>query len=137
MVASGVVGAGVVSRLRQRDWRAALWWASPLVAPLVWMTANRLLAGHWMPNTGVAKSHFYLPGFDWAYWWSTVGDNLKQAVTRLFYADASPLVWPRAVRYLWLIGALRILWWARRERRWLEGALVIAAPFLLVLAVRM
>jgi len=130
-----VVGAGVVPRLRQRDWRSALWWASPLVAPLVWLTANRLFAGHWMPNTGVSKSHFYLPGFDGSYWWSTVGDNAKQAITRLFYSDASPLVWPRLVRYLWLIGALRILWWARRERRWGVGVLVIASPFLLVLAV--
>jgi hypothetical protein len=44
-------------------------------------------------------------------------------------------VWPKLVVVLWPIGAARILWWARRERRWLAAALVLGAPFALLLAV--
>jgi 4-amino-4-deoxy-L-arabinose transferase-like glycosyltransferase len=130
-----VVGVCAVQRLAHRDWRAALWWLSPLVAPLVWLTANRVFAGHWAPNTGVAKSHFYLPGFDWTYWTDTVIDHSRDALTRFFYSNRSPFVWPRFVWYLWLAGAFRIAWWAKRERRYLVGTLLVIAPFLLVFAV--
>src|SRR5688500_3931997 len=58
-----VVAVAVVQRARKREWRAAALWALPVVPPLLWLLANKLLAGNFMPNTGVAKSHFYLPGF--------------------------------------------------------------------------
>lgn len=129
------VGVAVIQRLRQRDVRAAAWWAAPLVAPVAWLAANKLLAGHLMPNTGVAKSHFYLPGFDWTYWWTAVTTQSGQMLRRLFWQPDSPLVWPRLVAVLWLVGALRVAGWARRERRRLVGALVVASPFALSLAV--
>src|SRR4051812_13427933 len=53
MIVVGITGVAAVNRLRQRDLRAAAWWMSPLIAPLLWLGANKLFAGHWMPNTGV------------------------------------------------------------------------------------
>ena len=135
MLVGLAVGVAVIQRLRQRDVRAAAWWAAPLVAPLAWVTANKLLAGNFMPNTGVAKSHFYLPGFDWTYWWTAVTTQSGQMLRRLFWQADSPLVWPRVVAGLWIVGALRVVSWARRERRRLVGALVVASPFALILAV--
>ncbi|MDX2087477.1 MAG: hypothetical protein SFX73_06495 [Kofleriaceae bacterium] len=135
MIVGGVVGICAVARLRQRDWRAALWWLSPLVAPLLWISANKLFAGNWFPNTGVAKSHFYLPGFDWTYWQDAVSSQSKKAMSRLFFADETPFVWPRFFRYLWLLGSAKIMWWAKRERQWLVAGLVVVAPLLMVFAV--
>lgn len=120
---------------RRRDPRAAVWWLAPLVAPVAWLVANRLLAGNWFPNTGVAKSHFYLPGFDWAYWRDAVWTLSGRMFRGLFWDATSPLVWPRAVAALFVIGSVRVLLWARRERRWLVGALVVTSPLVLMLAV--
>ncbi len=131
----GIVGVAVLQRLRQRDRRSALWWAAPLAAPALWLCANKLFAGQLFPNTGVAKSHFYLPGFDWTYWFETVGDLTGKLAKGLFWDPKSPLVWPRVVLVLWVIGAVRIALWARRERRFLVGALIIASPFVLMFAV--
>ena len=50
-------------------------------------------------------------------------------------SDFLPLVWPRAMLVLWLVGAVRIARWARGERRYLVGALIIASPFVLMFAV--
>lgn len=135
MLVAAVVAVAIASRLRQRDVRAALWWATPLVAPALWLLANRLLAGHLMPNTGVAKSHFYLPGFDGSYWWNAVTTQSAAAARQLFWDATSPLVWPRLIAVLWIAGAIRVIGWARRERRWLIGALLVGSPFALVLAV--
>ena len=135
MIVGGIVGIAVLARLRQRDVRAAAWWLLPLVAPLAWVTANKLLAGNWFPNTGVAKSHFYLPGFDWTYWWAAVTRQSGKMMTALFWDGASPLVWPRLIAALWLVGAVRVLWWARTQQRWLVGVLVVTSPFVLVFAV--
>ena len=70
----------------------------PLAAPLAWLIANKLLAGNFFPNTGVAKSHFYLPGFDWTYWWRR-GRRRRPArcSKRCSGTATSPLVWPRLV----------------------------------------
>ena len=135
MIVGGIVGIAVLTRLRQRDLRAAAWWLLPLVAPLAWVTANKLLAGNWFPNTGVAKSHFYLPGFDWTYWWAAVTSQSGKMMKALFWDGASPLVWPRLLAALWLVGAVRVLWWARTRKRWLVGVLVVTSPFVLVFAV--
>jgi hypothetical protein len=135
MLVAVTAGAAIASRLRQRSVGAAAWWATPLIAPALWLCANKLLAGHLLPNTGVAKSHFYLPGFDWAYWWDTVTRQSSAMAKQLFWDATSPLVWPRAIAVLWIAGAIRVMAWARRERRWLVGALVVGSPFALVLAV--
>ncbi len=132
-----IVGAiaAVCAWRRRRDLRAAAWWLAPLVAPLAWLVANRVIAGNFFPNTGVAKSHFYLPGFDWTYWRDAVVMLSGRMFHGLFWDGKSPLVWPRVFALLYLAGAVRLALWARRERRYLVGALVIAAPFVLMLAV--
>lgn len=135
LLVAGVVGVAMLGRLRKRDLRSAAWWLAPLAAPALWLAANKLLAGQLFPNTGVAKSHFYLPGFDWAYWFSTVGTLIGRLAKGLFWDGASPLVWPRLVAALWLVGAVRVVLWARAERRYLVGALILASPFVLMLAV--
>ncbi|MBL0213842.1 MAG: hypothetical protein IPQ07_08160 [Myxococcales bacterium] len=131
----GIVGIAVIQRLRQRDRRSAAWWLAPLAAPALWLCANKLFAGQLFPNTGVAKSHFYLPGFDWTYWFGAVGEQIGKLAKGLFWDPKSPLVWPRVVLLLWVIGAVRIALWSRRERRLLAGAVIIAAPFALMLTV--
>lgn len=131
----GVVGIAVLQRLRARQHRAAAWWLTPLAAPALWLLANKLFAGQLFPNTGVAKSHFYLPGFDWSFWFATIADLSGKLVKGLFWDAASPLVWPRVMLALWFVGAVRIGLWARRERRYLAGAVILASPFVLMFAV--
>lgn len=126
---------GVCAVQRWRTPQAAAWWLAPLAAPIAWLTANKLLAGHFMPNTGVAKSHFYLPGFDWTYWGTTVASQTGRMLKALFWDGSSPLVWPKLVALLVIAGAVRVVRWARREKRPLVGALVIGAPFAMMLAV--
>ena len=135
MLVGVIVGVAIISRLRRRAIRAAAWWAAPLAAPLLWVTANKLFAGNFLPNTGVVKSHFYLQGFDWTYWWTAVTTQTGQMMKQLFWDGTSPLVWPRLVAVLWILGAIRVLAWARRERRWLVGVLVVGSPFVLLFAV--
>ncbi|MGN6108664.1 MAG: hypothetical protein ACTHU0_26395, partial [Kofleriaceae bacterium] len=135
MIVLGIVAVAVAMRLRRRELRAAAWWAAPLIAPLAWVIANKLFAGQLFPNTGVAKSHFYLPGFDWTYWYDAVVTTTGKMLRGLFWDATSPLVWPKLVAVAWLAGAVRIALWARRERRALVGVLILGAPFALVLAV--
>lgn len=135
LLVTAVVGVAMLQRARQRDWRAAAWWAAPLAAPALWLLANKLFAGQLFPNTGVAKSHFYLPGFDWTYWFDTVGSLIGKALKGLFWDAKSPLVLPRIVLALWLVGAVRVVLWARREQRLLAGLLLVVSPWLLILAV--
>lgn len=120
-----------VCAVRRRDPR----WLVALVPPVVWLLANKLLAGNFMPNTGVAKSHFYLPGFDWTYWIQAVTQQTGRLAHALFWDGKSPLVWPRAMAVLILVGCVRAALWARREKQWLVGVLVIGAPFAMLLAV--
>lgn len=135
LVVVGVVGVAVVQRLRHGERRAALWWATPLVAPLAWVIANRAIAGNFFPNTGVAKSYFYMPGFDWSFWLDTVWNVTGRMLAGLFWSSTSPLVWPKLVAVAWLVGAVRVLRWSRRTQRWLAGALIVGAPWLLLEAV--
>ena len=110
-------------------------WLVALVPPALWLAANKLFAGHLMPNTGVAKSHFYLPGFDWTYWWTAVTQQTGRMFHALFWDAKSPLVWPRVMAVLVGIGAVRAGLWARREKQPVIGALVIGAPFAMMIAV--
>lgn len=130
-----IVGVHLMQRVRRLEWRSAAMWVVPLGPTFLWLLANRLLAGNWFPNTGVAKSHFYLPGFDWTYWWDTVTHQTKEMLRGLFWATGSPLVWPRFIALCWLVGAIRVLVWAFRSGQRLVGVLVVFAPFGLVLAV--
>ena len=135
LLAGAIAGLCAIDRLRRRNWRAAAWWLAPLVAPLVWLVANRVLAGNFFPNTGVAKSHFYLPGFDWTYWGHTVLQQSGRLFRALFWDDDGPLVLPRIFALLYLAGSVRIVLWARREKRWLVGVLAIVSPIVMMLAV--
>jgi hypothetical protein len=135
VIVACIVGVHVVHRLRGKDWRAAAWWATPLSPAFAWLVANRVLAGNWFPNTGVAKSHFYLPGFDWTYWWDAVTHQTWEMLRGLFWSGDSPLVWPRLVALLWLAGAVRVLVSARRSGKLLVGALMVFAPLGLMVAV--
>ena len=135
LIVGAIIAACVVQRLRLRAWRDAALWLVPLAAPLAWMIANRALAGQFFPNTGVVKSHFYLPGFDWTYWRETVPAQAGLMLKALFWAPESPLVWPRLVALAFVIGAVRIILWARREQRWLAGIVAITAPLALMFAV--
>jgi len=129
-----LIGSATVHRIRTRAYRAAAWWLAPIVPMLAWMTANRLLAGHWFPNTGVAKSHFYLPGFDWSYWWTAFLDQTWDVARGLCWRSTSPLPWPKLFTALWLVGAVRVIRWTWVDRRSL-GVAIVAAPLLLILAV--
>ena len=135
LIVGAVCSILALARARRRDWRAAAWWLAPLAAPLAWVTANKLFAGHWFPNTGVAKSHFYLPGFDWTYWWHAVTSQSVAMLRGLFWSPTSPFVWPRLIALLWLVGAVRIARWAWRNQRVLVGVLLVLSPFALILAV--
>jgi hypothetical protein len=53
----------------------------------------------------------------------------------VFWSADSPLVWPRAIAALWGVGAVRVVAWARRERRAIAGAAVVGAPLAVLLAV--
>src|SRR5262249_55609757 len=128
-------GIAVIGRLRRRDVRAAAWWLAPLAAPAAWLLANRIFAGQLFPNTGVAKSHFYLPGFDWSYWFETVREMTGKMFKQLFVDNTSPLVFPKLVGLAWLAGAARIAVWSWHRQRLLAGALIILAPLALMLAV--
>jgi hypothetical protein len=130
-----VVAVHASMRLRRREWRSAVWWTLPMLAPILWVIANRVFAGNFFPNTGVAKSHFYLPGFDWTYWWDAVVDQTKAMLRALFWKADSPFVYPRLIAALWIIGAVRILYWAHRSKKLLVGTLVVFAPLGLILAV--
>ncbi len=135
LIAFGICGACAVQRARGKQWRAAAWWLAPLAAPIAWLTANRVLAGNFFPNTGVAKSHFYLPGFDWTYWREAVGAQSAAMLKGLFWDGKSPLVVPRVVALLYVAGAVRIGMWAHRDKRYLAGALAIFAPLVMMFAV--
>ncbi|HEY0251260.1 MAG TPA: hypothetical protein VGC41_07015, partial [Kofleriaceae bacterium] len=107
MIVLCVIGIAVIQRLRQRDIRAAARWLVPLSAPFLWVLANRVLAGNFFPNTGVVKSHFYLPGFDWEYWRDAVPTQLWAMLRALFWAPDSALIFPRVIAVLFVVGAVR------------------------------
>lgn len=130
-----IVAVAMVQRARRREWRALARWSTPVIAPLAWLVANKLFAGNFMPNTGVAKSHFYLPGFDWTYWWKAVTSQTGRMLHGLFVDRASPLVWPKIVLALWVFGVVRVVAWARREQKWLAAFVLVTAPLGLILSV--
>jgi hypothetical protein len=136
VIVVAIAGIGAIATWRATRWSLeAVRWLVPLLAPLAWICANRALAGHWFPNTGVVKSHFYLPGFDWTYWRQTVVAQSGAMLRALFWSADSPLVWPRLFAVALVIGALRAIVWARRAHKPLVAAVAIGAPFALLFAV--
>ncbi|HEY0477817.1 MAG TPA: hypothetical protein VGD37_09845 [Kofleriaceae bacterium] len=135
VVAIAVIAVAAAGRLRRRELRAALGWLVPLAPMAAWLSANRLLAGHWLPNPALAKGHFDQPGFDATYWCEAVWTLSGQMLRGVFWDPASPLVWPRAFAVLWLVGAARVIAWARRERRWPAALVLLAAPAAVMFAV--
>ncbi len=135
VIAIGIVAAAGVGRVRRRELAAAARWLAALAPLALWLCLQRWLAGRWLANPAVAKSHFTQPGFDAAYGgraaWVLTGRMLRG----VFWSADSPLVWPRAIAVLWLAGAVRVIAWARRERRALAGAAIIGAPLAVLFAV--
>jgi hypothetical protein len=135
LIAALVIAVAAIGRLRRRELGAALWWLAPLAPVALWLCANRMLAGHWLPNPAQVKSLVAQPGFDVSDWPRTVARLTWRALRGLAWDAAGPLPWPRVVALLWLIGAVRIAAWARRERRWLAGAVIVASPLVVIVAV--
>ena len=135
LIVCAIVAWSVLDRLRARDRASAARWLIPLAAPLVWVLANRAFAGNFFPNTGVVKSHFYLPGFTWAYWREAVLAQGAALAKALFWAPQSPFLFPRVIAVLFVIGAVRVILWARREQRTLTGVVAVVSPLALMLAV--
>lgn len=118
---------------RRKTWRVAAWWAVPLIAPLAWVTSNKLFAGHLFPNTGVVKSHFYMVGFDVDYWTSSMWTQVKKALGAFLWDGPLPLAPIFALA--WVVGAVRVVLWGRRTDNRLVAALVVGAPWLLTVTV--
>ena len=135
LIVIAVVAVAAIARLRRRELRGAAWWLAPLAPAVAWLVANKLFAGNLFPNTGVAKSYFYLPGFDWSYWWGAVWTATGKLLAGLFWDDASPLVWPKLVAIGWLVGAVRVVRWGWRENRRLASLVVVLGPLVLMMAV--
>jgi hypothetical protein len=150
VIVIAICGAGSVRQLFVRDVRGGAWWLLPLAPPAMWMVLNRIFAGNFFPNTSHVKSHLFLPGFTWDHWWAVFKALIKTVRRGLYWtvdtpapvpgklpppAPVMPLVWPRFVLVLQLVGSVRVLLWARRERRWLAGVTLVVSPIALLLIV--
>lgn len=135
VVVTCIVTVRVFNCVRGRAWRATALWLISIVPTLLWLSANRALAGNWFPNTGIAKSHFYLPGFDWTYWWQAVTHQTGSMLAGLFWKSDSPFVAPKLFALAWLVGAVRVTLWAVRAKKLLVGTLIVFAPLGIILAV--
>lgn len=124
----GVVAIAALQHIRRRQWRAAAWWAAALLPLALWLAANKMLAGNLFPNTGVAKSHFYLPGFSWSYWFDVLHNGRIEMWRALLERANSPLPWPKYFAATWLVGAAAIAVWAYREKRFLTGLVMVVTP---------
>src|SRR5262249_36151354 len=125
LLVAGIVVVRAGAAALERRPRDAARWLAPLAAPFAVALANRLLARPAAPNTAVAKSYFYLPGFDWSFWARTVLRETGALLRGLFWSGLDglePLWLPRLTLLLWVAGAWRLCAWARREGR-LAGAL--------------
>jgi len=126
---------GAAIQLGRRAPRAALGWLVPLAPLAVWLGLTRVVTGHWLPGLAAVRSHFAQPGFAASDWPGTVVHLMLRTLYGVFWDAASPLVWPRAVAVLWLVGAVRVIAWGLRERRWHAAGAVLGAPFVVMLGV--
>ena len=135
LLAAAIAIGGAAVQLGRRAPRSALRWLVPLAPLAVWLGLTRGITGHWLPGLAAVRSHFAQPGFAVSDWPGTVVHLTLRTLYGVFWDPASPLIWPRAAAVLWLLGAVRVIAWARRERRWLAAGAVLGAPFAVMLAV--
>jgi hypothetical protein len=116
--------------VHRRQRRVALRWLAPLIAPILWAVANRTLAGHWMTSTAIAKSQWFQPGFEMGAWASAFATNAGKLVKGLFWDPNSPLPQSRVFGIAWLVGCVRIVWWAKQRdaNARIAAALIVGAP---------
>ncbi|CAN5906550.1 hypothetical protein BH11MYX2_BH11MYX2_29900 [soil metagenome] len=112
------------SAIGRRQWR----WLLPLLAPIAWFALNRVMTGHWMPASAIAKAQWNQPGFAWSAWWSDLVKNTGACVKGIWWDAASPLPQPRVCALLYLVGVARIVIWARREKRVGVVGVIVGAP---------
>ena len=136
VVAPIVGGCALAAARRKRYWDAGRW-LTPMLAPLCVGLMNRAFAGHFVPNTAIAKSHLYMPGFTTAYWEDAVKKQGKKMFEALFWKELPQNRWwmPRLMLALWLLGAGRLAVWAWEKRRFAGVALLVLSGPLLLLAV--
>ncbi len=116
-----------------KNLRGVIPWASTGILPVLWLVANKLCAGQFMPNTGVAKSHFHLPQFTWNYWLTTVCTESWAAVTKLFWSTHSPLVLGKLVLVLLVLGFGK--WCTTRKKPRLSVVFLLSSCGCLLLGV--
>ena len=108
LIVGGIVGVVSCSACASATGARPRGGSSPLLPPALWLIANKLFAGNFLPNTGVAKSHFYLPGFDWTYWWTAVTHADRAHVARRCSGTRQPArVAARHARAV-VVGAVRV-----------------------------
>jgi hypothetical protein len=91
---------------RARQWRPLALVASSLVPFAMSAVAYRGLAGHWVPNTAVSKSHFFQPGFTAGYLLHAIDAQGRGLVTSLLTrGPLQPAPW---VMLAFVIGAVRM-----------------------------
>jgi hypothetical protein len=127
LVALVCIAHAVVHR---RSRRALVLWLVPLIAPISWLVMNRVLAGHWMPSTAIAKSQWFQPGFEVGAWASAFATNAGKLVRGLFWDPNSPLPQARLFGIAWLVGCVRVVWWARSRdaSARVVAAMIVGAP---------
>ena len=135
-VVVGLVMAGnFLQQCGRRRFRVAALWCLPYVPLVLWMICNRIFAGQFSPNTAVVKSHVHLPGFDWTYFVAVFKKQFGNMFGTLWWSDKSPLWGVRLLSVLWVVGAGRLLWWARCHQRWSAAFVLIATPMLVTTTV--
>ena len=115
--------------------RLALRWLAPLALPLLWVVTNKLIAGNFFPNTGVAKSHFYQPSFTLEYYFDLLPRLFGDMFKGLFWSVKSPLWHSKLVGLLSVLGLVRLAMWAKRERQYWPALMLAGAPIALIGAV--
>ena len=120
---------GAVVALLARRWSVLTSWLAPVAPFAVWLVANRIGAGHFVPNTAVAKSALYLPGFTWASHAGRVLANARDLFAVLFVQWNGPLGAGPLVLVFDAVGVFGILRsTALRSHRTASWFVVLAAP---------
>ena len=135
LLIGGLVFLRAIESLFRRRPRLAARWLLPILLPLVWVSTNKLIAGNFFPNTGVAKSHFYLPGFNFSYYFEILPKLYGQMFRGLFWRDVTPL-WSGKLTLLFsALAAVALVVWAKRNKQWWAALILAGAPISLLLAV--
>src|SRR5690606_13140457 len=65
----------------------------------------------------------------------TVETQAAAAKEALFEKETTPLLWPRVIYWMWIVGAVRVLEYFWREKRVIVGLAFVGAPFVLIVGV--